>query len=150
MKLEERLIYLFFLNIITYFFGFVYWYIKYILMYRIRARHTYTRTHPQIRGTAASTANAIIQATALCHDRCETMSEGGEDSAVYTRKFSNFAQIISRQGERAKMKLAVVSCGVSQLSLPREIYNGESYCANLRAINERKSRRDHSAPWKCI
>lgn len=43
---------------------------------------------------------------ALCRDRCETMSEGNEDCAVYTQKFSNFAQIISRQAERAKMKLA--------------------------------------------
>lgn len=106
--------------------------------------HAHTRS--QTCCTATSTANAIIRATALCHDRCETMSEGGEDPAVYTRKFSNFAQIISRQGERAKMKLAVVSRGVSQLSLPREIYNGKSYCASLRAINERKPRRDHNAP----
>jgi len=49
----------------------------------------------------------------LYHDRCETMSVESEDCAVYTRKFSNFAQIISRQAECAKMKLMVVPRGVS-------------------------------------
>lgn len=58
---------------------------------------------------------------ALC--RWETMCQRGEGAkARGTRtmqftlgKFSNFAQIISRQAECAKMKLAVVPRGVSQL-----------------------------------
>lgn len=60
-----------------------------------------------------------------------------EDRAVYTRKFSNFAQIISRQAECAKMKLAVVPRGVSQLQqYLMKFTTWKSHRINQQVINE--------------